>query len=124
MSLSVDRARVEAVFVSGLQASDKPTAADVETAVAKTVRAYRSRGCAARVAQEYGDHPDTAPARMRWARDLVEQVYPGRCPYTPARIAWIRAEVAAAKRAAADEPPAPKLTAAQVVAEFERRRRP
>jgi hypothetical protein len=26
------------------------------------------RGCIARMAQEFGDHPDAAATRMRWAR--------------------------------------------------------
>jgi hypothetical protein len=29
------------------------------------------QGCAARVAQAYGDHPETAVLRMRWARATV-----------------------------------------------------
>ena len=28
-------------------------------------------GCAGRVAQEFGDHPETAAVRMRWARTAV-----------------------------------------------------
>ena len=28
-------------------------------------------GCAGRVAQEFGDHPEAAAARMRWARTAV-----------------------------------------------------
>ena len=28
-------------------------------------------GCAGRVAQEFGDHPEAAAARMRWARATV-----------------------------------------------------
>lgn len=78
MALDVERARIEAVFASDLQAGDKPTAAEIEQAVAATVRALRSRGCAARVAQEFGDHPDTALKRMRWARELVAGIYPKR----------------------------------------------
>jgi hypothetical protein len=29
------------------------------------------RGCVARMAQEFGDHPDAAATRMRWARQLA-----------------------------------------------------
>ena len=37
-------------------------------------------GCAERVAQEFGDHPETAAVRMRWARTAVtalEDLSPG-----------------------------------------------
>jgi hypothetical protein len=43
--------------------------------VAETVRGFGSRGCAARVAQEFGDHPETAAARMRWARIAADQAF-------------------------------------------------
>jgi hypothetical protein len=32
------------------------------------VRTFGPGGCAERVAQEFGDHPDSAVGRMRWAR--------------------------------------------------------
>jgi len=66
--LSVAAARADALFVSSLQRSEDPTAGQVRQAVAAAVRAFGSRGCAERVAQEFGDHPDAAVARMRWAR--------------------------------------------------------
>ena len=50
----------DALFASMLQRSDGPTAGQVRKAVAAAVRAYGSRGCAERVAQEFGDHPETA----------------------------------------------------------------
>lgn len=61
----------DALFVSMLQRTDEPTALQAVQAVTATVRALGGRGCAERVAQEYGDHPETAAARMRWARALV-----------------------------------------------------
>ena len=64
----------DALFASMLQRSDEPSAGQVRQAVAAAVRAYGSRGCAARVAQEFGDHPDTAVVRMRWARGVVSEV--------------------------------------------------
>jgi hypothetical protein len=67
--------RSEALFVSALQRSDNPGVEQVQQAVAKAVRDYGSRGCAARVAQEFGDHPDTAVVRMRWACQLVDEAY-------------------------------------------------
>jgi hypothetical protein len=57
----------DALFVSVLQGSDKPDAGQVRKAVAAAVHAYGDGGCAQRVAQEFGDHPETAVARMRWA---------------------------------------------------------
>jgi hypothetical protein len=62
----------EALFASSLQPSDAPTAAEVRAAIRMSLRRHHgSRGCAAFCAAEYGDHPDTAVARMRWAIDLV-----------------------------------------------------
>jgi hypothetical protein len=69
--LNVNTVRCEALFVSALQRSDSPTPADVQQAVRRAVRDLGSRGCAARVAQEFGDHPETAVERMRWARQVI-----------------------------------------------------
>jgi len=33
----------------------------------------RNGGCASWMAQEFGDHPDAAAARMRWVRQLIAQ---------------------------------------------------
>jgi hypothetical protein len=35
------------------------------------VQRYGPRGCAGLMAQEFGDHPDAAARRMRWARTLA-----------------------------------------------------
>jgi hypothetical protein len=64
----------DALFASMLQRSDGPCAGQVREAVAAAMGAYGGRGCAERVAQELGDHPETAAARMRWARGVVGQV--------------------------------------------------
>lgn len=68
-------ARAEALFTSQLATGSRPPLAVVETAIRIAVRAHGVRGCAGRVATEYGDHPELAMPRMRWARDVVEQVY-------------------------------------------------
>jgi uncharacterized membrane protein len=69
--------RAEALFASDLQPSDLPTAAAVAAAVHATLRNRGgATGCAAAVAAEYGDHPETAPARMRWALALVDSAVP------------------------------------------------
>lgn len=69
--LDINTVRCEALFASPLQRSEQPTPADVRLAIMRTVRDLGTRGCAARVAQEFGDHPDLAVLRMRWARRLV-----------------------------------------------------
>jgi hypothetical protein len=76
MSSTLEAVRAEALFVSNVQSSDLPTGDDVRRAVAASLREFRIRGCAARVACEFGDHPETAVRRMRWALDVVRNAYP------------------------------------------------
>jgi uncharacterized membrane protein len=65
--------RAEAVFVSDLQPSDCPTPGQVTAAVLASLHAFGgATGCAATAAAEYGEHPETAVARMRWALNLVD----------------------------------------------------
>jgi hypothetical protein len=78
----------DALFVSVLQRSDKPGVIQVRQAVAAAVRAYGGRGCAQRVAQEFGDHPETAAARMRWARAVAGEVFAS--PAVPAQVSTRR----------------------------------
>jgi len=73
--LSIGVVRADALFVSALQRSGEPSAGQVRQAVAAAVRAFGSRGCAERVAQEFGDHPEAAATRMRWARELAGQAF-------------------------------------------------
>jgi hypothetical protein len=70
--------RSEALFASRLQPSDDPTTAQVRTAIMQTVRQLGTHGCAARMAQEFGDSPDTAVTRMRWARRAVAEAHARR----------------------------------------------
>ena len=72
----LDEARCEALFASSLQPSDAPTAGMVAAAVTRTVRQFGAAGCAGRMAQEFGDHPDAAARRMRWVRQLVQAAAP------------------------------------------------
>ena len=69
--------RADALFVSVLQRSDDPSTAQVQHAIAAAVRDFGGLGCAERVAQEFGDHPETAAARMRWARVLASEAFGG-----------------------------------------------
>ena len=64
-----------APFVSGLQRCEEPGVGQVRQAVIATIRAFGYSGCVARVAQEFGDHPDTAVIRMRWARSAVHGAF-------------------------------------------------
>ena len=67
----LNQARCEALFASGLQPSDAPTAGMVAEAITRAVRQLGTGGCAGRMAQEFGDHPGLAAERMRWVRQLV-----------------------------------------------------
>ena len=69
--LNMTDVRCAAFFASGLQQSDAPTGAAVTEAVRRTVRKFGVGGCAGRMAQEFGDHPEAAMDRMRWVRQLV-----------------------------------------------------
>jgi hypothetical protein len=80
--LNVNDARCEALFVSGLQRSDVPDAAALAEIISAAVRQYGIHGCAGRMAQEFGDHPDAAAARMQWVRQLVAEVPVARPPRT------------------------------------------
>ena len=76
----VGAVRADAVFVSGLQRADEPTMGKVRQAVAAAIRAFGSSGCAGRVAQEFGDHPETAMIRMRWARRVAREAFADPAP--------------------------------------------
>ena len=82
--LTISTARADALFASALQRSDEPSAAQVNQAIAAAIAAFGVRGCAARVAQAYGEHPETAVLRMRWARAAVTGAFGGAGPQ-PAR---------------------------------------
>ena len=65
---SVPALQADALFASALQRSDEPSASQIRQAIAAAIRAFGCPGCAERAAQEFGDHPETAVIRMRWAR--------------------------------------------------------
>ena len=86
--LNVDGTRCEALFASELQRSDAPTAESVTEAISRTVRRLGTRGCAGRMAQEFGDHPQAAAERMRWIRQLAAgTAAPATCEPRP-EAAW------------------------------------
>jgi uncharacterized membrane protein len=72
-------ARAEALFTSALSTGSWPTSVEVKAAITAAVRSHGgTRGCAAKVAWEYGEHPETAAPRMRWARSVIDTVLPSR----------------------------------------------
>ena len=72
--LNLNDARCEALFASGLQRSERPAAQAAAEAISRAVRRFGIRGCAGRMAQEFGDHPQAAAERMRWARQVVVEL--------------------------------------------------
>jgi hypothetical protein len=64
----------EALFASGLQRSDVLTPETLAEAVGRALRQFGPAGCAARMAQEFGDHPEVAASRMRWIRQVLGQM--------------------------------------------------
>ena len=78
--LSIRTFQADALFVSVLQRSDEPSAGQVRHAVAAAIDAFGWPGCAERVAQEFGDHPETAAAQMRWARAAARTAFADLVP--------------------------------------------
>lgn len=68
--------RAEALFVSGLDPAEHRSDADIRHAVGTELIVG---GCPARMAQEFGDHPELAARRMCWCRDAVKAAY-AHCP--------------------------------------------
>ena len=82
--ITVNEAVCEALFASPLQPSDALTAETVADAIGSTIRRLGAPGCASHMAQEFGDHPDTATDRMRWIRQLTSDLC--GCLYFPTAI--------------------------------------
>jgi hypothetical protein len=76
--LNINDERCEALFASALQRSDALTAEAVTDAISTTVQALGNAGCTSRMAQEFGDHPEAASERMRWARQILGELTGGR----------------------------------------------
>jgi len=68
---SIRTCQADALFVSVLQRSEELNASQIRRAVMVALSAYGGAGCVERVAQEFGDHPESAAARMRCARASV-----------------------------------------------------
>lgn len=78
MTIAVNDARAEALFASWHDPSECLTTADIESIVRDAVKRLGVRGCAGCVAFEFAEHPETALARMLWARDKVAATWPAR----------------------------------------------
>ena len=74
MISTVEDLAAEALFVSGVQPSDRPSRKRLEDAVTAMILRHGSDGCAAVVAEEFGDHPEVAVARMCWVRGELKNV--------------------------------------------------
>ena len=78
-------ARAEALFTSDVSACSILTRDESRDAIRRALLRHGGvRGCAAEVAAEYGDHPETAAPRMRWARQVVRSVYGKPAAHQPA----------------------------------------
>jgi hypothetical protein len=66
----------EALFVSDLQPSQEPTRQTLEVTVTEMILQYGSDGCAAGVAVEFGDHPESAVRRMCWVHSQLPRIAP------------------------------------------------
>jgi hypothetical protein len=67
--------RAEALFLSTLQPSGSPSPDQIRRTVTTTLQRLGARGCAAQLAAEFGDRPDTSVARMSWALATINTVY-------------------------------------------------
>jgi hypothetical protein len=63
--------RCAALFAFALQPSGTPTTDMVAAAIRSAVQRFGPRGCTERMAQGFGDRPDAAARRLRWARRLA-----------------------------------------------------
>jgi hypothetical protein len=62
----------EALFVSDLEPSQNPSEQMIRDAIDRMTQQYGPEGCAARMASEFGEHPDQAVRRMIWIRRIMD----------------------------------------------------
>lgn len=81
-------ARAAALFASGLSSRCQPSDAALAAAIRTAITACGGiRGCLGEVAAAYGEHPETAVPRMRWARQTVDAIYSSTATSVMAAIA-------------------------------------
>jgi hypothetical protein len=74
-TLNLVTAGAEALFASGLDPSARPTATQVRRAVSTTLRRLGGvAACAEVMAEQFGEHPETAAPRMDWAHNTMRQL--------------------------------------------------
>lgn len=61
----------DALFTSTLDPSAHPSRAQAMEAVRTALARHGTRSCAVQVAAEFGEHPEAAAERMRWALAAV-----------------------------------------------------
>jgi hypothetical protein len=65
----------DALFTSDLSARREYTRIEVATAIRRAIGTHHGTGgCVAEVAAAYGEHPETAARRMRWARAVIDAI--------------------------------------------------
>lgn len=68
--------RAEALALSPVSAAEMLDLAAAEHAIVRTMTDHGGAdGCAAALAQEFGDHPEVAADRMRWASGVVRSLF-------------------------------------------------
>ncbi|BBH67203.1 hypothetical protein ACTI_38880 [Actinoplanes sp. OR16] len=75
MNAMLDDVRSEALFASDVQRSQEPTAELIRAAVIAMMERLGTTGCAEKVAEEFGEHPECALNRMRWARTATRMAF-------------------------------------------------
>ena len=68
----------DVLYISPLDPSDEACPETIRSAIVTSLRfcSCDVLDCAARVAQEAGDHPETYQPRMRWALQAVTRAFP------------------------------------------------
>jgi hypothetical protein len=78
----ITAARAAALFVSDVSVHDHLTGDQVDAVIRRSVHRHGgTRGCAADVAAAYGDHPELAAPRMRWALDVLASTSRNRAAF-------------------------------------------
>ncbi len=67
-------ARASALSGSDHSARGCHSEAEIAAAIRRAIRSHAAGGCAGAVAAAYGEHPETAASRMRWARATAERI--------------------------------------------------
>ncbi len=76
-------ALAEALYVSPAATCAELTGPEIDELVREAICCYTLAGCAERLAADFGDYRDTAPARMRWANEVVAATHPAPHPRPP-----------------------------------------